>query len=239
MDYKLSLNLLGKYLVCLLMCFFTFSSFTIIFSLTNPPDVIGQYVAVFETEESTTPIEEYTHYFENGEDVKKAEYEKKGYNVVAHDITDALRGTPAIVSNTISQIISLVFFVIIVPYVLYKEGIADINRVSCGRVKEDKLKGFKAGIPLAAIQFVSWILLILAKVGILQTGHIFYKFINYHIYGIQQLILLNTNDPTKIPVWSLCVALLPVIITLFVCWLTYLLGYKDINIYDKLVYKKK
>jgi len=238
-DYKLSLNLLGKYLICLLMCFFTFFSFTAIFAMNTTPNVIGQQVAVFETKESEEPIEEYAHYYENGEDTKKIDYEKKGYVVVTRDITGGLIGTPAIVSNTISQIISLIFFVIIVPRVLYKEGIADINRVSCGRAKEDKLKGFKAGIPLAAIQFVSWILLILAKVGILQTGHIFYKFINYHIYGIQQLILLNTNDPTKIPVWSLCVALLPVIITLLVCFITYLLGYKDINIYDKLVYKKK
>ena len=239
MDYKLSLNLLGKYLICLLMCFFTFFSFTAIFAMNTTPNVIGQQVAVFETKESEEPIEEYAHYYENGEDTKKTDYEKKGYVVVTRDITGGLIGTPAIVSNTISQIISLVFFIIIVPRVLYKEGIADINRVACSRTYEDKFRGLKAGLPLALIQFISWVLLVLSKLGVFKLGFTIYNFVNYHLYGYQKLIFSGIDSVKDIPVWALALALVPVVLTLLVCFITYLLGYKDINLYEKLVYKKK
>ncbi len=235
---KLALNLLGKYLICIIMCFLTFFSFTAIFAMNSPLDIIGQEVAVYETKESEETLDYYVHYFKDGTDTKLAEYKAKGYVIATRDITGGLKGTPAIISSLISQIVSLVFFIMIVPRVLHAEGSGDVNRVSCGRAEEDKLKGLKAAIPLAAIQFISWVLLILSKFGVIKFGFTVYNFVNYHLYGYQKLIFSGINSTKDISFLSLILALLPVLLTLVVCYLTYLLAYKDINLYERLVYKK-
>ena len=235
---KLALNLLGKYLICIIMCFLTFFSFTAIFAMAIPLDVIGQEVAIYETEESEEPLDYYVHYFKDGADTKQATYKEQGYLVVTRDVTGGLKGTPAVVSALIAQTISLVFFVMIVPRALHTEGAGDINRVSCGRAEEDKLKGLKAAIPLAAVQFVSWVLLVLSKFGVIKFGFTVYNFVNYHLYGYQKLIFFGIDYTKDIAVWALGLALLPVLLTLLVCYLTYLLAYKDINLYERLIYQK-
>jgi hypothetical protein len=242
-NFKIGLSVFGKYIICLLLCFFTVVSFSAIFSIIYPPEAIGEYMVVYKAAEKDEDIKiehEYAHMYKDGEDTKKAEYEAQGYKVEsARKITGAMSGMPAILAHFISQTISLGFFIVIVPYELYRHGQTDRNKVQCGRMAEDKLRGIKAALPVAAVEFASWEGLVLAKLGVFRVGFSFYRFTNYHMFGLQQLVIGNPEDYTTIPVWSIVLALFPVLLTIFVCWLNYTLGYKDINLYEKLVYKKK
>lgn len=239
-NLKCGFNILGKYVVCLLMCFFITVSFSAIFSIATI-EMIGYEAAVFENEDSNEPIEQYTHYYSDGTDTKKAQYEKEGYIVATREISSEFNGTtPYIVSHVISQIIALIIFVIIVPRTLYDKGRTDSNAVSFGRMEEDKLSGLKAGLVPASVSLVGWIFLITAKFGFFKAGLQVYSFLNYHLYGYQKLIF--GTDPviavTELSWMSVILAILPVILTLILCTTTYLLGYKGINLYEKTIYKK-
>lgn len=242
-NLKISLSVFGKYIICVIMCFFTVISFSAVFSIIYPPEAIGDYMVVYKDAEKEEDIKveyEYEYYYADGEDTEKIKYEQQGYKVEsARKITGAMKGTPAILSYTISQVVCLVFFIVIVPHELYKLGLSDRNKVLCGHIPEDKLRGFKIGLPIALFGLATWCVLVLAKLGIFRAGYAIYQFANYHLFGLQQLVFGKPEDYTQIPVWALLVALTPVALTLLVCWLTYLLGYKDINLYEKLVYKKK
>lgn len=235
---KLGFNILGKYVVCIIMCFFVIFSFVAIFSMLTL-EMVGYEAAVFETEDSETPIEQYVHYYSDGDDLKKAEYEEKEYIVATREFAGEFSGTPYVVCHIIAQAISLILFIIIVPHTLYKQGKSDANAVSCSRLKEDKLRGLKAGIVTAAVNLASWICLLLAKLGVFASGLQIYNLANYHLYGYQKLIFGNITKVADISWTGIILAFLPVVLTLGVCAVTYLLGYKDINLYEKAIYKNK
>ena len=201
-------------------------------------EMIGYDAAIFENEEAEAPIEEYKHYYSDGEDTKKAEAEAKKYIVVTREFANEFSGTPYVACHIIAQTVSLLLFVATLSSSLTKQGRADLNAVTCGRMKEDKLRGFKVGLFPAGLSFASWVCLILAKFAGFKAGLPIYSFTNYHFFGYQKLIFGSTATVDAISVGALFLALLPTVVTLAVCTVAYLLAYKDISLYEKAVYKK-
>ncbi len=236
-NLNLGLNILGKYIVCIVMCFFITFSFIAIFSMLTL-DMVGYEAAVFEKEEDTEPKEQYIHYYSDGEDAKKAEYEDKGWIVVTREFAGEFAGSPYIVCHIVAQTVSLIIFIMVVPHTLYKQGRVDANAVSCSRMTEDKLRGLKAGLVPSVLSLASWVALLLAKLGIFPVGLQVYSFANYHMFGYQKLIFGNVTTAANIGTAGLILALVPTLLILVSCTLTYLMGYKDINLYEKAVYKK-
>jgi hypothetical protein len=235
-NLKLGFNILGKYIVCIVMCFFITFSFIAIFSMLTL-EMVGYEAAVFENKEATEPTEQYIHYYSDGDDTKKAELEKQGKIVVTREFAGEFSGSPYIVCHIIAQAVSLVIFIMVVPHTLYKQGRSDANAVSCGRMEEDKLRGLKAGLVPSALSLASWGALLCAKVGVFPIGLQVYSFANYHMFGYQKLIFGNVTSAANIGVTGLILALVPTLLILGSCVITYLLGYKDINLYEKAVYK--
>lgn len=236
---KLGFATLGKYIICLLMCFFVTFSFIAVFSMFTL-EMVGYDAAIFENEEAEEPIEQYQHYYSDGEDTKKADAEAKKYIVVTREFAGEFSGAPYIACHLIAQTVSLVLFVAVMSSSLNKKGRADLNAVNCGRAEEDKLKGFKAGLFPATFSLASWVCLLLAKLDIFKPGLSIYSFSNYHFFGYQKLIFGQgvSVNPVDISYSALFLALLPAVITLATCTAAYILGYKDINLYEKAVYKK-
>lgn len=235
--FKLSLSVLGKYVICLLMCFFVTFSFIAVFSMFSL-DMIGYDAAIFENEEASEPLEEYKHYYADGEDTKKAEAESKNQIVVTREFASEFSGTPYVACHIIAQAVSLTLFIAIMSSSLNKQGRADLNAVHCGRAKEDILKGLKVGLVPTGVSIASWVCLVLAKSGIFKAGLPIYSFANYHFFGYQKLIFGNNVAVEALSTGTLFLALLPAVITLAVCTVAYILGYKDISLYEKAVYKK-
>ena len=75
-------KVLGKYFLCVILCFFTFFSFAAIFSMMDSTK--DAYTAtVYELKE----VESYTYKKADGDENKKADFEAKGYLVKTEEIT--------------------------------------------------------------------------------------------------------------------------------------------------------
>ncbi len=126
----------------------------------------------------------------------------------------------------------------------WKLGQDDLNKVKFNRRSEDLFRGFKIGfiecIPLILLS----IALILAKAEILPNFYVVYKLLNGHM-----LIIINIIDGTFKGIstayltqvsWGAIIGVsLLSFFPMIVSGVNYILGYKDIMIMDKLMYKKK
>ncbi len=232
-NLKLGGITLLKYILSVLMCFLITFSFVAIFIMTSA-EVVGYHAAISDGDKA---IEQYTHYYSDGTDLKLADAEAKGYKVEKVELRGELEGTPFVLCHLISQTISLVLFVAMTAKSLNTQGRLDRNAVSCDRAEEDLLRGFKIGLFPACLSLVSWVFLLLNKFGVVGFGQNIYTLTNYHFFGYQKLIF-GDIAAQNMSVTTLFLALLPTVLTLAVCTVAYILGYKDISLYEKAVYKK-
>ncbi len=233
---KLGFSVLGRYFICLIMCLFITFSIIAIFTMATV-EIIGYDAFVVGADDEI--VAEYTHLYSDGEDTKKAQYEAEGYKVSTLDKATEFGGSARLASYIISQIIGLVFFVFVVPRKIYFEGANDASKVSRGRAQEDLLRGLKIAVPTAVFNLLSFIYLIIGKVFALPGAFSIYNFANYHLYPYQKLIFGNAVSAETLGWGSIALAFLPVLLVLLVCAVTYILGYKGINVYEKAVYQKR
>ena len=237
-NIKLGFTLLGKYVFCLLMAFFINLSFTMIITAIATTN-IGYTVSYHDTAKDEL-VTLYTHYNADGEDTKFAEYEAQGYSL----IKQSFRSVPNKATNTffltICQIVILVIFFLFFHNMLYYMGDSDCNRAKFGQIKPDKLKGLKIGLVPTAFQLVSYILLILGKLGIIHNGiFLVFRLCNFHFNPIIMAIVGNTSILNNIS-WTGIICLFPLIlITPILSFALYYLGYKRIDVLENLVYKKE
>ena len=229
---KLGTITLGKYILSIIMCFLIFFSFAAIFTMTSA-EVVGYSAVIVETEET------YTHLYSDGTDTKKAEAEAQGYTVNTVENRE-LGEDMLMASHIISQIISLVLFVALLAKTPNTQGRSDRNAVNCGRMKQNLLRGFIAGLFPAGISFIAWICLLLEKFGVFAGGVSVYRYVNYAFFGYQTLIFGGTTKVVapSLDITAILLALVPTAVILIVCSIAYVLGYKDISLYEKAVYKK-
>lgn len=229
---KLGAKTLGRYILSVIMCFLVYFSFVAIFTMTSA-EVVGYSAVIVETDEI------YTHVYSDGDDLKKAEAEKQGYTVNTVE-NRQLSADMLTICHIISQVVSIVLFAALLAKQLNAQGRSDRNAVGCGRMEKNLLRGFVIGLFPAGVSFISWACLLLAKFGVFARGLEIYRYVNYPFFGFQTYIFGGTTvvDPSKIGTAALLLALVPAAVILLVCSLAYILGYKDISLYEKAVYKK-
>ena len=237
-NLKLGSKLLLRFIASIIMSFMIFMSFTAIFSIMGTESIgYDVWVTDAETGESSKA---YTHYFADGDDEKLEEYKSLYDTVETYEVRSDFSGTPMIACFTLAQIVSLWLFVMFVPYKLFKIGEADANKVSCGRMKQDNLKGFKIGLVPSALNIASFAILCLGKLGVMGDESLTaYRFLNYHMYGYLRLIFGQATTLAEIGWSSVVLALLPAVLTLSLSLIIYILGFKKINLYEKTVYESK
>ena len=84
------------------------------------------------------------------------------------------------------------------------------------------------------------IFLVIARLGALPDfPMVLYKFLNSSVYSFIEFILGGTVTVSNLTVWRfILLFLLPLIIPA-IAGISYFLGYKNISVGEKLVYKKK
>lgn len=235
--YKIGFHLTIRYLAAIIMSFVIFLSFTAIFTLPLT-EAIG-YDAYISDKATGQSEKVYTHYFSDGEDIKKAEYEAQGLTVHTAQLRSELSGAGAALIFTAAQSLSLVLFVALVPNRLYRFGEEDAalgNACSTARWLVPTL--FPAGVNL-----LSYLLLVLSKLQWLgDEGLSLYRYANYHLYGFQRLILGTGNDCSEISWMGIFLALFPTVLTIASCGILYELGYRGIHpliiLKNKIKYKR-
>lgn len=227
-----------RYIVCLIMVFLVHISFITIFTIATTKNIgYDAYIPNIETNEYEKV---YTHYYDDGEDLKLKEYEEQEIEVQKVVFRSDFEGTPYVACIIISQIVSLLMFIIMVPSKLYKCGDSDVNKVMCGRAQKNLMRGIYLSVGPLLINIASYVVLILTKFGVIgNVGVSVFKLANYHLFGYLQLIFQKANTADAIGWGAIVLALLPTALTLASCFIAYILGYKRINIYDKTVLQNK
>ena len=145
-------------------------------------------------------------------------------------------------TNIALDIISELFLIIlllVMPYsILWSQGDKDCNSVHFGHMDEDKLRGLKVGAVAGIPSYIAYIILLLSKLG-LFLPHYFtaYRFLNISYLPLINLIIGSGVSATMDVSWiNLFILFIILAIFPFVCHLSYVLGYKQISISEKIIY---
>ena len=231
-------SLFGKMIVVNIMCFFLAISLSVLTTALFTQDVGN---TVFVTDAKTNElVTQYDHYFEDGEDIKLKEYETDEYKVTTSVIKSQLSKGANNGFYIVTQIMCAIMVLIFIYPNLWDRGTKDNNLVTFGHAKEDKLKGLKVGFIAAAPSFLFALFLIVAKsnvmanfpVGILKIMYSSYYGINHAIFGS----IVKLGDLSYL---QLILSLLLNFFVPIICYVSYMLGYKNISIGEKLIYKKE
>ena len=231
--FKNSISLFGRIVTINIMCFFLVISLSVLITAAFSENI--GYVAMGTSSENEQSVELYRHYYEDGEDTKRAEYEENGYTVSESKIRSEVSKT----GNTLFLCVTAVFCTILLISFIYPKfwqmGTKDSNLVHFKHKKEDKLKGLKCGL-IAIVP--SLILLTVFKFLLPEMQTALYKFLNCGTYNFVELIIGKNATFGDINILQfLGLALLNAIVPL-TAYTAYLLGYKNISLGEKFIYKK-
>lgn len=149
---------------------------------------------------------------------------------------------PAMVAVGIA---SLVMYILFLYAPAWKQGNDDWNKVNFGRREADKLRGLKIGFLAMIPNIVLSVLILLAKAELLPNFYVVYKLLNGHLLVMANLIDgtaqgVLTAYLTEVDWWRLIVVcIMNCTVTMIISAVGYFIGYKNLLVMDKLVYKKK
>lgn len=245
--FKHGAKLSGSIIVAAVISFFLCISMNIICSALFTTET-GYKAYVYETETSSEPIIEYEYTYtdnngdgrDDGKDTKKSEYEAQGYNVVTVKVRSSLTGMGKGVFLISTQVLSLMMVIAFTSNSVYTQGAKDSNLVKIGYAKKDMLKGAKIGL-IGNIPF--YLLFILACVmasGIAPAFRtVWYAFLNSHYYSLIIWIIGGAEALSQLGVMHYILLFLLQLIVPAISGVAYVLGFKEINLFDKIVYKKE
>ena len=249
---KHALKLFGKLVICNIMNIIVIISFVAIFSIAFTHSV-GQTVAVYDNDGNLQQDltytyytdEEYynqnkdnanTYYFESGSDEKAAELADEGYTTSASSI----RSEPTTSASNWSYIIIALFTLFLTLSFCYAPlwdiGAKDSNAVHFGRKKEDRLYGLKVGLLARIPAVILYILALCLARGITPS---LFGMICAENYGIIQLMTGNVTRLCDMSAITIIVCFILLLIVPIATGIGYYLGYKDISLGEKMIYKKE
>ncbi len=230
---KNSVSLFGRTIIIDIMCFFLVISLSVLITAAFSENI--GYKAIGTSSEAEQGVELYEHYYKDGEDLKRAEYEENGYTIQESKIRSSVTKT----GNTVFLVVSGLFCTILLVCFIYPKfwemGTKDSNLVHFKHKQEDKFKGLKAGL-IAIIP--SLILLVVMAFVLPNTQTALYKFLNCSVYTFAELIIGSAKTFKDINILQfLGLAVLKAFVPL-TAYAAYLLGYKNISLGEKFIYKK-
>ncbi len=245
--FKNGFKLCGSLIIASVISVFLCFSMNVIISAMFTSE-IGYKAFVYETPESTEPIAQYEYYYndkngdgkDDGTDIKMQEYEDKDYIVTTVKQRSTLTGAGKAIFLISTQILSMMMVVAFASNSPYKQGFKDANLVKIGHAKRDMLKGLKIGLIGNVPFFVITILMIVLATGTAPAFRtVWYAFLSGHFYSLIMWItggVLTVGEISTVQyVWLVLVQFTVPVIS---C-VAYILGFKEINLAEKLVYKKE
>lgn len=221
-----------KIVVVMVMSFFLSIS-TSILCVAGFTDVIG-YTVYGAKEGDKEAKALYTYYYADGKDTKAEQFADEGYTVTRTlKIRSELKSTGKIVYTVGTQSIIVIILGAFVYSQLWKKGNKDFQNVKIGRVTEDKLRGLKIGLIASIPQLISFACLLVPK---FKTA--FFKLANYHFFITNDAIIGDVKLAGDLQITKLLLLFLPLLIVPVLSAVSYVIGYKDIILTEKIVYKK-
>ena len=147
----------------------------------------------------------------------------------------AVRGK---IGSIITQVLDLVILTVIIFSTAFDFGEKDRNRVLIGAAEKDLSRGFKAGFMAAILDFLTVILLVLAKAEVLPRVYIaVYGILNAPFYPFILTLMPQTLTGAEQSVFSVVACGLTVFVMPLIAGISYKLGYYDYSITDRILYR--
>ncbi len=237
--FKMGLRQAGNFIFVAVMSFFLTISIMMICTGVFTKE-IGYEVVVSEDEAGKIEVDKYTHYYADGDDLKLEEYNTKGYYIAKNAVRSHLEGTGKAVFYGVTQFLTSILIIAFASNSCYKQGFKDINLVKIGKIKEDKLKGLKVGL-IGNIPFFALAVIAAAMaLNILPSlNTVTYASLNSHFYPIIMIIGGSAVKLSQLGVVKLVLLLLLQLVVPIISTVAYILGYKGINLSEKILYKKE
>lgn len=235
--FKTACKVWGKLIVIILLCNFICLT-TQVLSTSLFCETVGYSVYGYEGDNEDDLRFLYEHYYKDGEDKQIENYNNSDYTLQRRSIREEMTGLGKTVFLLISQIICAIITIAFLYKPLWSLGVKDSNAVRFKHTKEDKLKGLKIGVIASIPTFLIYILFVLCSIKFApDMPTVIYTWLNCHLFSFLDLIF--TSYPTAGTLGILQYLLLFILLAVIpaFCMGCYLLGYKNIDIGEKVVYK--
>lgn len=238
---KIALN---AFMACVLSLVIYMSVLFVFRSIGNPK-IIGytEFEIILDEEGNATDEKGTTYYFKDGEEPAIPEPDDTHYYNKIYT-NDAF-------PEVLSQLLTCIVFTLMIYTVAWGFGDHRRNEVTFGRAKRNRLEGAKLGLYSSVFSLLAYLLMLISKLGadfgfsMSVFGLVNASFLpllnafvyNEHgTYGLTA-VLGNTSDDLS---WTgLIIMLLPILYKILVCYCAYELGYRNISIKEKIIYKSK
>ena len=237
-NFKSGLKLFGRLIIINIMSLFLVISFTVIFTGLFT-DNIG-YVATGITEKDDKAVELYTHFYADGDDNLQKEYESKGYTISKTELRSELTKKQNAIYLTVTQVFCLLLMISFIHPTFWQMGAKDSNLVRFKHKKEDLYKGLKSGF-IAIIPSVLLLLFLLITKASVSANFpvVLYRFINSSTYSFIHILTNGKVLFGDVPTLNVLLMFLPLLFPVVIATFSYILGYKNISLHEKLMYNVK
>jgi len=234
-------SILVKSLLAAILGLIIYMSVLFIYRSFAHPTIVGYTVTTINEEEKSSTTNKY-FFKENEEAVLPKADDTHFYN--------ALYGRDAF-PEILSQLLIFVIFSIMIYDAAWQYGAKMGNAVSFGRAKRNVFEGIKLGAYSNVVGYIAYLLLLFSKLGL----NFKFALPVFSIVNAAYLPLLNATLISELPVTgfssitqsfnidtsfsTLLVMLIPLFLKILVSFIGYELGYRQISIKDKILYKDK
>lgn len=200
---------------------------------------VFSYVEGYQIHEETESgkivlIEEHT-YAEGEEHITKEDIED---NQVLTEIRAFLPHRKAVL-QIVTQVFMLIILAIFPYHILWEFGNRDDTKVRYKGQRPDPLRGYRVGAFAMIPFFVLWLLLVLAKCGVMPEGYTqVYRLANIPFMPFIDWVMpaFSVKDAS---VWQIVTLLVMLLYIPIVCGVSYRLGHRQFSIREHLVFAKK
>ncbi len=180
----------------------------------------------------------YTYYFDDGDDEKLTQYEKDGYRLSKLTIYSEVDKTVDVTLSVISQILCVMITFLLVYNIQWKWGNRDKELVKLHGMKEIKLKGLYSGLLAITPMFLFLTFAVLTKNSICSNLSVaIYSILNGYAFDIITFVSGNAKTFADIGFSQILTYYAVLLIYPLSSMIAYAIGYKDIVIKEKLIYK--
>lgn len=201
-------------------------------------DDIG-YTAFGAKKDSSEMVELYRHYYSDGEDLKQSEYEQQGYIITKANIRSLLSGGAKVGFAVVTQLFNTTILFVLIYNEIWKKGNDDRKKIPQSSKFYNKLKGLKIGLVATTPYILFLAFLTITKQSISSNFSVgIYKIINASAYGFLDLVCDNFYSFADLKAVQIILLFLLIFIPVIITQIIYYLGYRDIYVGEKIVYKK-
>ena len=217
-----------------IMCFVVWISIDAM-GLSFFGDVTGYEIYAYD-ENGENPQLVTSHTYAEGED-RSAKIEIKDNGVLTY--TRTMTPNANAVIGILSSVFTLLIFGLFPYNILWNMGSHDDNYVQLGRMDKDIHFGLKVGTVASVPSAVLYLLLILGRFGVIPGVILkWHRLLNTPFIPYIDAVEMGAKTAAELSVGSLLAVGVTLLFVPFICWLGYYLGYRQISIREKMIYKK-